>query len=110
MSVRTVLRVYGQVESSSPATLAALLAVLPDDAGGIEGKRLEIEHEGFYFDPDPFLEAAAVLLAPGEGGHLDLFDEDERSLTRIELAHGGHSAKTFRYDDILEHTKGEGNW
>lgn len=110
MSVRVVLRVYGQVESASSATLAALLAALPDAAASVEGGRLEIDHEGFYFDPDPFLEAAAELLAPEESGHLDLFDEDERSLTRFELARGGHTAKTFRYDDILEHTKGEGNW
>lgn len=110
MSARPALRAYGQVESASPATLFALQATLPDDAARVDADSLEIDHEGVFFDPEDFLEAAAVLLAPGEGGHLDLFDEDERRLTRFELAHGGHSAKTFRYDDILEHTKGEGNW
>lgn len=110
MSAKPLLRAYGQVEAGSTATLEALRDALPDDAGRIEGHRLEIDHEGVFFDPEDFLDAAAVLLTPGEGGHLDLFDEDERRLTRYELAHGGHSAKSFRYDDILEHTKGEGNW
>lgn len=109
-SGKPAVRVYGQVETASSQVLQALQAALPDESGRISGNCLDIDFEGLYFDPDDFLAAAARLLAPGDSGNLDLFDDEERRLDRYELAPGGHSLKSYRYDDILEHTKGDGNW
>ena len=90
--------------------LRALAASLPDDAAQISGDTLDIEYAGFQLDIEDFLEASDRLLQAGESGHLDVFDDDAGVISRYDLAPGGHTAVTHRYDDIMEHTKGEGNW
>lgn len=90
--------------------LARLAGTLPDEAVSISGSALEIEFAGFYLDVDEFLETAASTMRAGDNGHLDLFDDENGVLTRYDLAPGGHASKAHRYDDILEHTKGDGNW
>jgi hypothetical protein len=104
------MRLYGQVAPSDPEALALLAATLPPDASSVSGKILDIDYAGRHVLVDDFLDAAAKLMRPGDSGHLDVFDDEERVLTRYDLATGEHSFKSHRYDDILEHTKGEGNW
>jgi len=107
---RPDLRLYGQLNLADAFELPRLAATLPDEAATISGNTLDIDFEGFYADVDGYLELAASCMRPGDSGHLDVFDEEHRVLTRYELAPGGHASKSHRYDDILEHTKGEGNW
>lgn len=107
---RVRFRVYGQVRLTDPAILAELRHALPDGATTLNGDTLDIDHEGGFFDIQDFLEAAARLLPPDQAGNLDVFDDDTCTVTRYELTTGGHSAVCRSYDDILEHTKNEGNW
>lgn len=90
--------------------LARLAGTLPDDVTSLSGSSMEIEFAGFYLDVDVFLETAASSMRAGDSGHLDVFDDENGVLTRYDLAPGGHESKSHRYDDILEHTKGDGNW
>jgi hypothetical protein len=107
---RADFRVYGQVRLADPAALTVLAATLPPEAATRDRDTLDIDHEGAFFDTQDFLDAAARLLGPGESGHLDILDEDARIVTRYDLAPGGHRHVSHAYDDILEHTKNEGNW
>lgn len=104
------LRLFGQVELPDSGALTPLAATLPPDATSVSGNVLDIDYAGRHIDVEDFLDAAAQVLHKGGSGHLDVFDDEEQLLTRYELAAGGHSFKSHRYDDILEHTKGEGNW
>ena len=103
-------RLFGQVALKNSAQLAALGHTLPSGAWSIAGETLDIDYAGCSLDMDDFLTAAARLMRPGDVGHLDVFDDEAGRLTRITLAPGGHFSQSHRYDDILEHTKGEGNW
>ncbi|MBI4803876.1 MAG: hypothetical protein HY795_01430 [Desulfovibrio sp.] len=104
------MRLYGQVTLSRPEVLSRLAGTLVPDAVSVSGNILDIDYAGRHTDVEEFLDAAAALMEEGDNGHLDMFDDDGCVLTRYELAPGGHTFKTHRYDDILEHTKGEGNW
>ena len=104
------MRLFGQVTMADPQALRALAATLPDEAASLDANVLDIEYAGFHLDVDDFLDTAARLMHPGDSGHLDVFDDEAGLLTRLELAPGGHDSKSHRYDDIMEHTKGEGNW
>jgi len=95
---------------SDPASLGRLRATLPEEAASLKGAVLDIDYAGRHIDVEEFLDTASLLLQKGESGHLDVFDDENSVLTRFELAGGGHASKSHRYDDILEHTKGEGNW
>ncbi|WP_243312657.1 hypothetical protein [Fundidesulfovibrio agrisoli] len=106
---RPDVRVFGQVRLGEPDGVVRLAATLPDDAASVDGHTLEIEFQGFYIDVEPFLELAAQLMRPGDSGHLDHFDDEHGVLTRYDLRPGAHEGKSHRYDDILEHTKNEGN-
>ncbi len=90
--------------------LGLLAATLPEDTATLDGDSLDIEYAGFWIDAEPFLEASARLMHTGDNGHLDVFDDEAGAIIRYDLAPGGHTSVTHRYDDILEHTKGEGNW
>jgi len=103
-------RLFGQVTSKNPDELAALSRTLPPDASSIAGDTLDIDYAGRFLDVEEFLDGAARLMRQGDAGHLDIFDDEAGKLTRVTLAPGGHSSQSHRYDDILEHTKGEGNW
>lgn len=103
-------RLYGQFRLASQEDASRLAAALPHDAVTLDGAVADIDYAGFFVDTEEFLELAAALMQPGDEGHLDVFDDENRVLTRVELAPGGHAAKSHRYDDIMEHTKGEGNW
>lgn len=107
---RPDLRLFGQVRLAAPEALPRLAATLPGDAASLHGSVLEIEYSGFVIDVEAFLTLAAQLMRPGDSGHLDVFDDESGMLTRYDLAAGGHASKTHRYDDIMEHTKAEGNW
>jgi hypothetical protein len=109
-SGRPDVRVFGQVTLADAATASRLATSLPAEAVSLSGASLEIDFAGFYIDIDPFLEGAAQLMRSGVSGHLDYFDDEHSVLTRYDLLSGGHQSKSHRYDDILEHTKGEGNW
>lgn len=90
--------------------LGRLAATLVSDAVSLSGNVMDIDYAGRHTDVEEFLDAASVLMEQGDSGHLDMFDDECGVLTRYELSRGGHTSKTHRYDDILEHTKGEGNW
>ena len=107
---RPDVRVFGQAALADHGAAAELAGLLPHEAVSLSGGTLEIDFAGFYIDVEPFLERAATLLRAGDSGHLDHFDDENRVLTRYDLRPGGHESKSHRYDDILEHTKGEGNW
>jgi hypothetical protein len=104
------LRLYGQVTLSRSEGLSRLAATLPPDAVSISGNVLDIDYAGRHTDVEDFLDATSMIMEEGDSGHLDMFDDDGCVLTRYELSRGGHTFKAHRYDDILEHTKGEGNW
>ena len=106
---RPDVRVYGQVRLAEAAAGGRVAAALPDDAASVDGHTLEIDFQGFYIDVEPFLELAAELMRPGDSGHLDHFDDEHGVLIRYDLHPGAHESKSHRYDDILEHTKNEGN-
>lgn len=93
-----------------PARLRALADTLPEDAAVLNGDTLDVEYAGFHRDIAEFLAAADRMLRPGESGHLDVFDDSAGVIIRYDLAPGGHTWVSHSYDDILEHTKGEGNW
>jgi hypothetical protein len=103
-------RLYGQLSIAELDSVLRLTAALPEDAVSVSGLSLDIDYAGFFVDVEEFLDLAATLMREGDSGHLDVFDDENRVLTRYELAPGGHSFKSHRYDDILEHTKSEGNW
>jgi len=103
-------RVFGQVRLKDAQGLKRLGGTLPMEAWSIAGDTLDIEYVGRFLDVEEFLDAAARVIEPGDEGHLDIFDDEAGRLTRMTLAGGGHTSKSHRYDDILEHTKGEGNW
>lgn len=103
-------RLFGQFRLAAPGHAARLADALPHDAVTLDGATGEIDYAGFFVDTEEFLELAASLMQQGDEGHLDVFDDENRVLTRHELAPGGHQSRSHRYDDILEHTKGEGNW
>ena len=104
------LRLFGQVSLGRPEKLGRLAATLPSEAVSISGTVLDIDYASRHTDVEEFLDAASALMKEGDSGHLDMFDDECGVLTRYELSPGGHTSKTHRYDDILEHTKGEGNW
>lgn len=103
-------RLFGQVRLAGSGEYGKLSAALPHDAASLKDGVLDIDYAGFFVDTEDFLDLAASLMKPGDEGHLDVFDDENRVLTRYDLAPGGHESKSHRYDDILEHTKGEGNW
>ena len=110
MSGKPDFRVFGQVSLADPEALKLLAATLPPDAVSVSGMVLDIDYAGFFIDVEEFLDEAAKLMKSNGTGHLDVFDDENQVLTRYDLATGGHASKRHRYDDILEHTKGEGNW
>ena len=103
-------RLFGQVTLKNPDGLAALSHTLPSDAWSITGNSLDLDYAGRFLDIEEFLSAAARLMRQGDVGHLDIFDDEAGVLTRMTLGPKGHTSQSHRYDDILEHTKGEGNW
>ena len=103
-------RLFGRVRLAEAAGLAELAATLPEDAATLDGQALDIEYAGFWIDIEEFLDASARLLQIGDSGHLDVFDDEAGVILRYDLAPGKHTWVTHRYDDIMEHTKGEGNW
>jgi len=103
-------RLFGQVRLGEPGGLVELGRTLPADAWIIKDGALDIDYAGRFLAVEDFLDAAAKLMRQGDEGHLDIFDDEAGRLTRVTLAPGGHESQSHRYDDILEHTKGEGNW
>jgi len=103
-------RLYGQADLADKVALARLADTLPPDAASLRGGPLDIDYAGRWLDVEDFLDTAARLMQTGDSGHLDVFDDENQVLTRYDLGPGEHLSKTHRYDDILEHTKGEGNW
>jgi len=110
MPPRPDFRLFGQARLADPQALKRLADTLPDEAVSLSGQVLDIDYAGFHLDLEDFLDQAARDMRPGDEGHLDAFDDEARVLTRHQLAPGGHEARSHRYDDILEHTKGDGNW
>lgn len=104
------MRLYGQLTLADARQLPRLAAALPHEAASISGNNLDIDYEGFTIDVEEYLDLASRTMKPGDSGHLDVFDDENRVLSRYEFAPGGHDVKSHRYDDILEHTKAEGNW
>uniref|UniRef100_A0A7C4AI13 Uncharacterized protein n=1 Tax=Fundidesulfovibrio putealis TaxID=270496 RepID=A0A7C4AI13_9BACT len=109
-SGKPAFRLYGAVTLSDAAMAARLADTLPHGAARQDGASLDVDYAGHWVDVDAFLDLAATLLQPGQDGHLDVFDDDEGRITRYDLLPGAHQSVSHRYDDILEHTKGEGNW
>lgn len=103
-------RLFGRVRLADAGSLPTLATTLPEDAAALDGDALDIEYAGFWVDIEDFLDASVRLMQAGDSGHLDVFDDEAGVIVRYDLAPGGHTSVTHRYDDIMEHTKGEGNW
>lgn len=108
------VKAYGRLRPVSREDFTRLAGLLPEDAATLDekdprGPTLDIEHVGRWFDPQPYLDATAVLAGKVEA-HLDYIDLVDWTIRRLELAPGGWEGPERNLDDILEHTKGEGNW
>jgi hypothetical protein len=107
--MKPACRVYGEVRGLSPEAWTRLAPACPLESAVYRDGVLEFEHEGGWVDADGFLEALAQALSPGGEGHADVIDNDAWTISRYVLAPGRASSETFGLDDVLEHTKGEGN-
>lgn len=103
------LRVYGEARGLAPEAWAGLASDCPFEGANYRDGVLEVEHEGRWVDADAFLEALASALSLGGEGHADVIDNEAWTITRYVLTPGKCASQVFGIDDVLEHTKGEGN-
>ena len=100
---------YGELAGLSPETAARLALTLPDDAAIWDGNRLNLEYEGFEAALEDFLEEIKSLPAQAQG-HLDVIDNYNQRVSRYAFSGNSIHCESFGFDDILEHTKNEGNF
>ncbi len=103
-------RIYGRIRGIGPDVARTLAAEAPFDTVGVEEDGLSFEHEGRYVDAEGFVSLAVTLLPEGADGDVDVIDEAEWAITRYALRAGAFEAVRHGLDDVLEHTKGEGNF
>jgi hypothetical protein len=103
-------RIYGRIRGLSPDVAVKLAAEAPFETARAEAGGIEIEHEGRFVDVEEFLARAVSLLPEGGDGDVDVIDEEAWTITRYALRPRGFEAVSHGLDDILDHTKGEGNF
>ncbi len=103
-------RIYGRIRGIGPDVGQALAAEAPFDMVKVEEDGLSFEHEGRFVDTEGFVSLAVTLLPEGADGDVDVIDEPEWTITRYALRAGAFEVVRHGLDDVLEHTKGEGNF
>lgn len=103
-------RIYGRIRGLAPEAARELAAIAPFDTARAGAGGIEIEHEGRYVDVEEFLARAVALLSEGGDGDVDVIDEEAWTITRYALRPGDFQAVSHGLDDVLDHTKGEGNF
>ncbi len=109
MGARSGYRVYGQVWGLDAALAERLGAALPFAEASFEDGVLVLEHEGGWIDVEEAAGEIASALPPGGEANVDLIDNVDWTVTRYAIYPGGYDSETYNADDILEHTKNEGN-
>lgn len=103
-------RIYGRIRGLLQDAAARLAAEAPFEVARAGAEGLEIEHEGRYVDVEEFLARAVMLLGEGGDGDVDVIDNEAWTITRYALRPGAFEAVSHGLDDVLDHTKGEGNF
>jgi len=103
-------RVYGQVWGLTEELFEKIAEDAPFDTVDFEDGVLVLEHEGGWVDVESAVEDIASVLPEGGEGHVDFIDNLDWTITRYVLFPNGYESETFGCDDVLEHTKGEGNF
>ncbi|MBF0480071.1 MAG: hypothetical protein HQK81_00415 [Desulfovibrionaceae bacterium] len=103
-------RLYGQISGIDRDVFSRLEDQLPSGAASFANGAMEIEYEGRAADLEDFLAGAAALMPPGSAGHLDHIDNELWRVNRYTLRPGGFDLESYGVDDVLDHTKAEGNF
>lgn len=103
-------RVYGQVWGLTEELFERIAAESPFETAVFEEGVLVLEHEGGWIDVESAVEDIVQALPEGGEGNVDLIDNLDWTVTRYVLFPGGYESETYSCDDVLEHTKGEGNF
>ncbi len=103
-------RIYGQFFGVTPEQFQSYGTPLPYETVSFLGGATDIEHEGRLIDVTPLVDAAVALLPENREGHLDVIDHREWTITRYFIKNKKVEKETFDLDNILEHTKNDGNW
>jgi len=103
-------RLYGEISGIGDNLFLRLEGHLPPEAASFAGGVMEIEYEGRAVDLEDFLAEAAELMPPGSAGHLDHIDNELWRVNRYTLRPGGFDLESYGVDDVLDHTKAEGNF
>jgi hypothetical protein len=103
-------RVYGRITGIGREVAEGLAAEAPFDTVEVMGDGLSFEHEGRYVDAEGFMARAVEVMPEGAEGDADVIDGSEWTITRYALRPGAFEAVRHGLDDVLEHTKGEGNF
>jgi len=104
------LRAYGEARGLAPAAWAALAPDCPFETARYADGVLSLEHEGCWVDAEAFVRELASALGPGGEGHLDVIDNAAWTFCRYHLVAGNFEKQQFGIDDVLEHTKNEGQY
>lgn len=102
-------RVYVQVWGLGEEQTKTLMADSPFETAVIQDGALVMEHEGGWIDVEATVKDLAAILPEGGEGYVDLIDNQDWTVTRYAIFSGRYDAVTYSCDDVLEHTKGEGN-
>lgn len=103
-------RVYGQVWGLTEELFEGIADETPFETADFEEGVLVLEHEGCWIDVESAVEDIASILPEGGEGYVDFIDNLDWTVTRYVIFPGGYESETYSCDDILEHTKGEGNF
>lgn len=104
------VRIYGRIRGLAPDVARELAALAPFDTATAGPDGIEIEHEGRHVDVEEFLARAVAALGEGGDGDVDVIDEEAWTITRYALRRGAFEAVSHGLDDVLDHTKAEGNF
>jgi len=109
VGARSDYRVYGQVWGLSEEAAGRLAVELPFSSALFEDGVLVLEHEGGWIDVEEAARGIAEALPEGGEANVDLIDNVDWTVTRYAIYPGRCESETYNADDILEHTKNEGN-
>jgi hypothetical protein len=103
-------RLYGEISGIDHKVFQRLEDHLPPEAASFRDGVMRIEHEGRAADLEDFLAEAARLMPAESSGHLDHIDNELWRVNRYTLRPGGFDLESYGVDDVLDHTKAEGNF
>ncbi|QLA15116.1 hypothetical protein [Desulfolutivibrio sulfoxidireducens] len=103
-------RVYGRIRGIGREVAALVAAEAPFDTVEMEADGISFEHEGRFVDAREFVARAVGFLPEGAEGDVDVIDNEAWTITRYALRGGAFEVTRHGLDDVLEHTKGEGNF